>query len=82
MNLKSLSVEPLLLKRRGVRPLKTLNQLNKFRQLLHIPAHSLASGSSDYAGKTEKKATAKHQDAIQGALMDREPASAKTMTYV
>ena len=46
------------------------------------PAHSPASGSSDYAGKAEKKATAKHQDAIQGALMHREPTPVKTMTYV
>ncbi len=82
MNLKSLSVEPPLLKRRGELPLKTLNQLSKFRQLLHIHAHSPASGSSDYAGKTGKKATSKHQDAIQGALMYREPAPVKSMTYV
>ncbi|HBU37943.1 MAG TPA: hypothetical protein DEB70_09075 [Planctomycetaceae bacterium] len=75
-------METPLLKRRGVRPLKTLNQLNKTRQLLYIPAHSLASGSSDYAGKTGKKATARHQDAIQGALMYREPAPLKTITYV
>ena len=82
MNLKSLSVERLLLKRRGVRPLKTLNRLSQFRQLLHDPAHSPASGSSDYAGKIGKKATVKYQDAIQGALMYREPAPVKTMTYV
>jgi hypothetical protein len=56
--------------------------LSHFRQVLHDPAHSPASGSSDYAGKTGKKATAKHQDAIQGALMYREPAPVKTMTYV
>ena len=71
-----------LLKRRGVQPLKTLNQLSHFRQILNDPAHSPASGSSDYAGKTGKKATAKHQDAIQGALTHREPAPVKTMTYV
>jgi hypothetical protein len=32
--------------------------------------------------KLEKKATAKPQNAIQGALMYQEPAPVKTMTYV
>ncbi|MGB0654904.1 MAG: hypothetical protein ACPGMQ_05685 [Pirellulales bacterium] len=75
-------METPLLKRREVKPLKTLDQLSHFRQVLRDPANSPASGSSDYAGKTGKKATAKHQEAIQEALISREPAPVKTMTYV
>jgi hypothetical protein len=75
-------VETPLFKRRGVQPRKTLNQFGHFRQVLPDSAHSPTSGSSDYADKTGKKATAKHQNAIQGALMYQEPAPVKTMTYV
>jgi len=62
---------------------KTLNQpVGSLPSVSAWFCRSTTSGSSDYAGKAGKKATAEHQDAIQGALMHWEPAPVKTMTYV